>query len=100
MVNYKNAKVYEIVSKKTKKKYIGTTTQTLEKRLSTHLRHLREYKLGNYNYVSANEILKHGDAKIKLIQKVPVKNVQELHKKEGKYHKLYKGKLVNIRTET
>jgi hypothetical protein len=99
MVNYNNSKVYEITSKKTNKKYIGTTTQPLDLRLKTHKRHFKEHKLGNYPYVSANKILKHKDAKIKLIKKVPSSNLQELHQKEGYYQKKNKGKLVNIRLE-
>jgi hypothetical protein len=79
--------VYKIISNKTEKIYIGSTLQTLEKRLS---KHEYGYKLWiesgfEKHYCTSYEILKYKDHKIVLIKQININDRTELFKLEGYY---------------
>ena len=81
MPNFKDAKIYKIKDNKSDKVYIGSTCQPLENRLSGHKTSYKNYKRGNYNYVSSFDIIKNKDCDIHLLKKYPCKNKEQLHKK-------------------
>lgn len=85
MVNYEEAKIYQIRSYKTEKVYIGSTCQKLSMRMAGHRRSFKGYLKGKYNYVTSFEIIKFGDAYIELIEIFPCKDREELCKREGYY---------------
>jgi len=75
MVNYQEGKIYKIVSKIGNNCYIGSTTKKyLSQRLAGHK--------GEKHYVTSNEVIKHGDAEIILIEKFPCNSKDELHARE------------------
>jgi hypothetical protein len=90
MVDYKNGKTYAIRSKQTPMYYIGSTTQTLEKRFGSHK---RKSKIGLG--CSSDLILKYEDAYIEIIELYPCNNKEELNKREGELIRLYKDMIVN-----
>ena len=75
--DYSNAKIYKVVSPHTQHIYIGSTVSKLSARLSCHVIN-RKRGL----YCSVNEILKHGDYSIILIEKVKCDDVDELRARE------------------
>ena len=85
MPNYLNGKIYTIRSYKTDEIYVGSTTQTLSKRMSKHRGNFKCYKNGTYNYVSSFEILKYDDAYIELVILNPCNSKTELDAVEGQY---------------
>ena len=66
-------KIYKITSSKTDNVYIGSTIQTLNDRFLKHKSNYKLYQNNKYANVSSNEILKHGDAKIELIEEKKVR---------------------------
>jgi len=79
MSNYQNGKIYSIRSYQTDLIYIGSTTQSLSKRLGKHRQYVKNKK------ISSGEILKYPDYYIELIENFPCNSREELHKQEG-YH--------------
>lgn len=71
--NMPTGKIYKIVSKNTRKIYIGSTALTLKQRLYQHEHNYKQYKKQNYANVRAFKVMKKGDYKIKLIDKVKYK---------------------------
>jgi len=61
--DYSKTRVYQIVSEKTDKIYVGSTIQSLAERLRGHK---ADMKAGTY--CSSQEILKYGDAQIVLLE--------------------------------
>ena len=88
--NYQNGKVYAIRSHSTDKIYIGSTTQKLFKRLSSHV---ADYKRNHC--VSSREIIGLGDYYIELLCDYPCERKEQLYAKEGEYIRQYKCKCVN-----
>ena len=85
VVNYQNGKVYAIRSPYTDKVYVGSTTQTLCKRMADHKVKYRRHMNGKYHYTSSYEIIALGDSYIELLELCPCGCKAELHKVEGKY---------------
>ena len=73
-VNFANSKVYAIRSHQTDKIYIGSTTQTLSRRLSMH-------KSGKP--CSSSQILQYPDCYIELLESYACANKNELNRREG-----------------
>lgn len=98
MNKYKRAKIYKLVSKRTKNFYIGSTIKKdLSIRLSKHKHAFRRFYGGkSNNYLSAFEILKYPDAKIVLLEKYPTTSKDKLRRRERQWIEKYKHKLVNI----
>lgn len=96
---YHHSKIYSIRSFLTDKYYIGSTTQSLSKRLSKHKGNyalwLRD-KTRPRSYMSSFEILKLNDAYIELIENIKCENKEELHKREGELIREHKNNIVNI----
>lgn len=82
--------IYKIVSDKTDKIYIGSTTKKLNERLEAH-----KYSYNNKKNITSKEIMKYDDAKIQLLEKITFNDKYELTRLEGHYIKLNKDKCVN-----
>jgi hypothetical protein len=88
-----------IVSNKTDKIYIGSTKKyEIEKRMSEHKNNAKYWTEGKTHYTSSFEIIKFGDAKIKLIESYPCYNKTQLLMRERYYIDLYRDLCVNIQT--
>ena len=83
MSNYQNGKIYSIRSHQTDKIYVGSTTQSLSKRMSAHRTAYKKYIINNDIYVTSYDILKYDDAYIELIELYPCYSKEELHRREG-----------------
>ena len=79
MPDYKLSKIYAIRSHQTDQIYIGSTTNSLSKRMAQH----------NYDFkkthISSCELMKYEDAYIELIELFPCNTREELNKKEGEH---------------
>ena len=82
-MDYKNGKIYAIRSYQTEDIYIGSTTQTLTKRLSKHKASFKMWKNDTHHYTSSYDIIKYGDAYIELIELFPCNSKMELGRREG-----------------
>lgn len=85
--------IYKIVSKQTNKIYIGSTTQSLNKRF---IRHKSDYKLQK-NKIGSFEVLQFDDAEIILIEEYEDISKDDLLFFEQHYFDLYKDDICNIR---
>ena len=88
MVNYQTGKIYKLWSPSKNLVYIGSTTQTLPRRLTKHLSGYKAYNKDNTkNYMTSYLVLDCGDYKIELLEDYACNNKQQLDKKEGDYIK-------------
>jgi len=87
MPDYSQSKIYKIVCHTTGKIYIGSTTQSLQRRLQKHLSCYSSYKNPEVKqgYITSFEILEKGDYDILLICEYPCDTRRELEKKEQEY---------------
>ncbi len=86
MSNYQNGKIYKIIDNTNGNIYIGSTVQTLQRRLSGHINDFQRYLKDSKCYrVSSFEILQNNNYEIKFIELYPCGSKQELNKREG-YH--------------
>ena len=90
-----NGKIYMIKSPQTNMCYIGSTKQTLEKRLKQHC---NAYNVHNADkpYCTAYEVIKYENPYIMLIEEVVDVTKKELNRKEGEYIK-NTANCVNVR---
>ncbi len=94
MINkYIDSKVYKISDLTNNHCYIGSTIQTIQKRLQGHVNDSRKY-IDGYG-CGSQEIIKNNNYKIELIEAYPCNNLQELHKREQYHIDNYEGILVN-----
>jgi hypothetical protein len=84
-MNYANGKIYTIRSYQTDEIYIGSTTQSLSKRLSCHKADYNKWKNGKCHYVTSFKLLDYDDVYIELLEEYPCDNRAQLEKKEGEY---------------
>ena len=82
-MDYANGKIYTIRSYQTDDIYIGSTTQTLTKRLSSHKMKFKNWENGKNRRTSSFEIIKYDDAYIELLELFPCSSKLELHRREG-----------------
>ena len=82
-MDYQNGKIYTIRSHLTDEFYIGSTTQSLTKRLSKHKYDYKYWKVGKRSYTTSFKIIEFGDAYIELLEECPCANKMLLHKREG-----------------
>ena len=80
MPNYQLGKIYSIRSYQTDEIYIGSTVNTLSRRMTGHR---CDYKTGRNR--TSSEIIKYGDSYIELIELYPCNSKEELEREEGKY---------------
>ena len=86
MPDYQKGKIYKIISNETNEIYIGSTIQSLSKRLAGHRRDYKNYYGGNLkSFKSSFNILKYGDYKIVLIEEYLCDNKEQLLKREQYY---------------
>jgi hypothetical protein len=89
MTDYTKGKIYSIRSSMTDKIYIGSTTQTLCRRLSDHRKDYNKFKKGCFNYISSFDLLKLDDHYIELLELFPCTIKSELRRKEGQIIREY-----------
>ena len=94
-MDYKNGKIYKIVSDNANKIYIGSTTQKLCKRIGEHRSNYKHFQEGKTNFVTSLEIIKLGNYCIVLIENFPCDNKEQLHARERYYIELNKNICVN-----
>lgn len=94
MSNYKDGKIYSVIS--TKGVYIGSTTSTLNRRLQLHKSALNQYKKGKRSYVSVFDIISCPKCKITLLENYPCDNRTQLLEREREWTDSMT--CVNIRT--
>jgi hypothetical protein len=81
-VNYKNGKIYKLISNHTDKIYVGSTCQPLCERKAEHKRDYNRYLNGKKNYITSFEIVKYDYCQIILIENYPCNTKEELHARE------------------
>ena len=82
-LNYSNGKIYMIIAPNLRKQYIGSTTLTLNKRMSAH--RSKYNRRDRTDYTSAFQVLEDTDAYITLLENYPCNNKTELEIREGYY---------------
>lgn len=97
--DYSKGLIYEISSKKGHVRYIGSTTEPLERRIARHTSMYKSWKKGTGPYVHSFKVLKHGDAVIRLYRRVPGRTMHHLERVEGAIQRRLRGdkrtRLVN-----
>lgn len=85
MPDYKNGKIYAIRSHQTDKIYIGSTVDTLSRRMTGHRSNYKQYRNKNnkYSFISSFNILEFDDAYIELLENCSCNSKEELLKREG-----------------
>jgi len=85
MPNYQAGKIYTIRSlSRPDLIYVGSTTQSLAKRLGGHRSKFKRWKAGKQvKYTSSFAILEIGDEYIELVESCPCDNKAELNRREG-----------------
>ncbi len=86
MPDYKNGKIYKIISDCTDKVYIGSTIQKLSCRMTSHRKR---------NGLSSRILIEFGDAKIVLLEAYPCSNRGELTAREQHWINIYKDSCIN-----
>jgi hypothetical protein len=88
--------IYKIIDNTSDRIYIGSTTKTLQQRLSNHKRHYKSYLAGkSTNYMTSFKILKNDDYGIELLEEVHFQNKRQLHERECYFIIKYADNAVN-----
>lgn len=82
MVNYQNGKIYKLTSSQTNDVYVGSTTQTLNKRLQGHKGDYKCFQKNGGNYNAYYKLLQYNDVQIYLLETCPCNSNEELCTKE------------------
>jgi len=85
MPDYSKGKIYKIIDNTNGNIYIGSSTQTLSRRLDGHRGHYKHYLNNTGRYCKSFDIIKNNDYRIILIENVSCNNIDELHKKEQEF---------------
>ena len=83
---YQNGKIYQIVDVGYTKCYVGSTCESLSKRMSKHRENYKRYLAGSKQKTMVFDIFDEfgvENCKIELIEEYPCQNRDELNKKEG-----------------
>ena len=88
-MDYKNSRIYRIICDNTNEMYIGSTCQSLSKRLAKHVSHLKLWKKGKSRFISSFPLLERGNYKIVLIEEYPCENKEQLCLRERHYIEQY-----------
>jgi hypothetical protein len=99
-MDYKNGKIYRIVCNETGLQYIGSTTQKLTQRLTSHKVKYKGYLNEKYHYVTSFKILENNNFDIILIENCSCDNKEELHKRERYFIETMNCVNKNIPTRT
>jgi hypothetical protein len=82
-MNYRNGKIYKIISPHTTLVYVGSTSTELSKRFYQHKSNFKTYVSGgNVGRLTSFEIIDKGDAQIILIENYPCDNKDQLTARE------------------
>lgn len=96
MVNYKNGKIYKIMSNQTDKIYIGSTTKLyLSDRMGKHRDDFHRWIEGKCNYITSFELFEFNDVKIILIESYSCNSKDELKMREQYWIDKFKDICVN-----
>ena len=87
MSKYQNAKIYRIKSLHSDDEYIGSTCNSLARRMTGHRDKFNKFKNGDDNYCSSYHLFELGGEYIELIENFPCNTKQELCIKEGEHIK-------------
>jgi hypothetical protein len=84
MVNYQNAKIYKLVNNSSDDCYYGSTCNELHKRKSQHKNNYKEWKKGNYHFVTSFPLFEddEDDVEIILVEELSCENSEQLHARE------------------
>ncbi len=93
---FQHAKIYKIVDNSSDLIYIGSTCESLNKRLRGHEMNYKSFKSGKSRFTTSFKILDNNNYKIELIKLYPCINKQELCIEEGKIIKELKTNGLNI----
>ena len=88
MPDYQKSKIYKIVDANEEMVYVGSTVNTLARRMAHHRATYKYDKYRDENYVSSHDIFdKYGveNCKILLLENYPCNGKEELLKREGEY---------------
>ena len=97
---YHTSKIYKISSPQCEKFYIGSTTETLNRRLSKHKSHYKRYiEKGVGSRFTSFEVVKFDDAIIELIKDVKCESRKDLDKIEGECIREHHDRILNKRIE-
>ena len=80
---YKRGKIYSLRSHQTDLVYIGSTIQSLSKRIGGHRDNYKGLLKGSFPYMTSFEIIKYDDAYIELVENYPCNTKAELERREG-----------------
>lgn len=95
-MDYKNGKIYRLVSNVSGEQYIGSTTQPLYKRLSYHKKNYKCWKQGKRrDYTTSFKLIETGDVEIILIEDYPCERKEQLHSRERYWIENVEGGCVN-----
>ena len=90
MPEYKNGKIYKIVSNHMPDTcYIGSTIQPLCKRFGGHRSDYRKHLKGGKKYMTSFKLVCYPDARVYLIESYACNNKNELERREGEIIKEY-----------
>lgn len=82
MPDYSKGKIYKLVSNVCDDVYVGSTTQSLAKRVGGHRGAYRKFLNGKYHWVTSFKLLEQGSVDIVLIENFPCSSKDELHARE------------------
>ncbi len=89
-------KIYAIRSNQTPKYYIGSTTTSLDTRMSRHREQMRSaIRGGGRMSCRSREILQYDDARIELLESYPCETVEALRAREGVLIRQHMADIVN-----
>lgn len=83
MPDYSKGKIYCIRSPHTDEVYIGSTTQSLAKRLGAHKKEYIIWKNGKRRYITSFKLIELNDVYIELVEEYPCQNKEQLNRREG-----------------
>ena len=90
MNRYENGKIYQIVDVAYNKCYIGSTCESLSKRMNRHKHNYKQYLLGKQDRLTSFYMFDEvgiENCKIELLEAYPCCNKEELQRREGHYIK-------------
>ena len=88
--DYSKGKIYKIIAPDTDDVYIGSTIQTLARRLSKHTSDARRWRSGKTtHYYWSEMMLRNEGYKIELLYDYPCNSLAELNREEGETAKLF-----------
>ena len=82
---YHQSKIYKLVSNETTDVFIGSTCNSLSKRLGEYKHYYRKWVKGAYHPINYFEIVKFSDCKIILIEEFRCNNKDQMRRKEREH---------------